>query len=122
MAGAAAGTYPNTTSEITATVEGNDIHFTTALGPIGAWIKNGSVLIDGDGDAGTGTLATASHVYADGPAAYTIQATATNAAGTFAANTVAVTVNNVDATLTAGTVSAGVTSGTLALPKVEVYR
>jgi len=35
------------------TVAGNDIQFTTALGPLGIWVKQGRLLIDGDGDPDT---------------------------------------------------------------------
>ncbi len=64
--------------------------------PISSWEINWG---DGTIETINGNPNSASHVYADGSAAYTIQATATNAAGTFSANTLAVTVNNVAADL-----------------------
>ncbi len=45
--------YETTALGLTARVEGSDIHFTTALGPLGVWIKDGSLLIDGDGNPAT---------------------------------------------------------------------
>ncbi len=48
----------------------------------------------------SGNPASVDHVYADGPASYTITATATDEDGTFASNDVAVTVDNVAPTLT----------------------
>ncbi len=55
----------------------------------------------GDGTIETisGNPNSASHVYADGTSNFTISATATNAAGTHAANNLNVTVNNVNAVL-----------------------
>ncbi|MDB5388886.1 MAG: vcbs repeat-containing protein, partial [Planctomycetaceae bacterium] len=50
---------------------------------------------DGNSDIVSGNPSSATHVYADGPNAYTISATATDEDGTFNANTVAVAVNNV---------------------------
>src|SRR5206468_11882579 len=55
---------------------------------------------DGSVEAVPGGPASARHAYADGPAGYTISATATAAGGSYAAgNTVAVTVLNVAPTL-----------------------
>jgi hypothetical protein len=56
---------------------------------------------DGDIQTVTGTPASVTHAYADGPSNYTTTATASDEDGTFAAgNTVSVTVNNVAPTLT----------------------
>jgi nitrous oxidase accessory protein NosD len=45
--------YETTALGLTAKVVGQDLHFTTALGPLGVWIKSGSLLVDGDGSAAT---------------------------------------------------------------------
>jgi hypothetical protein len=59
---------------------------------ISSWTINWG---DGGSDTVSGSAASASHVYADGPNAYTITATATDEDGTFAANSLVVSVNNV---------------------------
>lgn len=70
----------------------------TDTGPdtISSWTINWG---DGTVETVTGNPNSVSHIYADGTSQFTIQATATNAAGTFTANTKAITVNNVDAVL-----------------------
>jgi len=45
--------YETTNLGLTARVAGQDIAFSTTLGPMGAWINGGSLLIDGDGNAAT---------------------------------------------------------------------
>ncbi|WP_145378242.1 PKD domain-containing protein [Symmachiella dynata] len=83
------------------TAEGSSYNLTLNADGSGADTIQNWTINWGDGTVETinGNPNSASHVYADGTAAYTIQATATNATGTFSANTLAVTVNNVDATL-----------------------
>ena len=72
----------------------------SALDP-GADTISGWTINWGDGsEIITGNPSSVTHTYADGAAGYTINATATDEDGTFAAgNTVAVTVNNVAPTL-----------------------
>jgi len=41
--------YDTTSLGFTLKVAGTDINFSTAIGPLGAWIRNGGALIDGDG-------------------------------------------------------------------------
>lgn len=45
--------YETSQLGFTAQLGGQDIDFTTALGPMGVWIKDGSLLIDGDGNPAT---------------------------------------------------------------------
>ena len=45
--------YETTCLGLTARVAGQDIAFSTTLGPMGAWISGGSLRIDGDGNAAT---------------------------------------------------------------------
>ncbi|MDB5386123.1 MAG: hypothetical protein JWM11_1769, partial [Planctomycetaceae bacterium] len=54
---------------------------------------------DGNTQTVTGNPSSATHIYTDGPNAFTVSATATDEDGTFNANSLAVTVNNVAPTL-----------------------
>ncbi|MBI2803679.1 MAG: hypothetical protein HYX68_01685, partial [Planctomycetes bacterium] len=65
---------------------------------------------DGNTETVSGNPASVTHTYADGPASYTITATATDEDGTYSANTVGVSVNNVAPSLAisgAGSVDEG---------------